>query len=146
MVEGARPRVLEFLVGRRSGIHFPPASTRMGCVAFEAQGPGEEACDLARVDWDWARSAPSAKGRSDFPWGFWLAWCAPSLAGEWGPALGARLGADALLAREVAGFAYDRDEWNDGESNAARSAAVLLERMELADAAMPARSAPRKAL
>lgn len=147
LAEGARAHILEFLVRRRPGIHFPPEGMRMGCVDFEAQDPemGEE-CDLARIDWDLVGAAESAKGGSEFPWGFWLAWCAPSLAREWGAALGARLDDDALLAREVAGFAYDQDDWSQREQECSRAAAVLLEKLSIEAETAPGRRGQRRGL
>lgn len=146
LAEGARAHILEFLLKRQPDIHFPPEGTRMGCVGFEKQDLEKEECDLSRAEWDWVRTAPSAKGRSGFPWGFWLAWCVPSLAGEWGAALGASLDDDALLAREVAGFAYDREDWSHKEQESSRGVVVLLEKMSIEAASAPCQRSKRKTL
>lgn len=146
LVESVRPELLAFALKWGHAMRFPRGAMGLKCVAFEDQVAEVDECSLARIDWGWAASAPSAKGRSDFPWGFWLAWSAPSLLESWGAALGARWEDDALLAREAAAFQYDRDEWSKDETQASASAAMALERQALSASTAMGRPEPKRSL
>jgi hypothetical protein len=146
LAEPIRPKLLDFLCALRSGIRWPVSSAGFGCVAYEGQDAGQEASDLARLDWEWVASAPSGRGRSDFPWGLWLAWGLPSQLEEWGKALGARWEDDELLARDICAFSYDRDEWSQREMEKARHVASRLERVCLSQGVEAGAARIRKSL
>ena len=147
LVESIRPELLDFLKRWSPRMKFPSGMRHgMGCRAYEGQDCESEACDLGRIGWDWVASAPAAKGRTDFPWGFWIAWSMPSLLEKWGMALGVDWAADGQLACEISKFEYDRDEWSETETKVSLGVAAALERMSILAVSAAGRSVPKKSL
>lgn len=128
LVEEARPKLLSLIEKWAPIMSFPRGKHRFGCIGYEAQEVGEETFELGVVKWTWSGSTASGRASSCFPWGFWLSWCAPSLCKPWGEALGVDWQADLELAREVSGFAYDADEWNEKEIRQSRATFARIER------------------
>lgn len=137
IVEPCRPRLLALLKKWSSSIGFPKGRHHFGCFGYEDQGAEQENFELGCARWTWVGSTKAAQGRMDFPWGFWLAWCAPSLCDSWGPDLGARWDLDLAMAKQMLAFEYDSHEWREEERSHCLATFAVIERSELRVEANP---------